>query len=117
MAKKVCAIENGQIYVFNDEFPDKYEQDAGENATHGLFYTNKTYSKYVLRFEYKWGVKTANNFSEWQYDAGVYYHALDDQWNVCKITVMESEYSIYKLNGEVVNMAFGLKPIAGVFSF
>ena len=43
-----------------------------------FFYTNKSYSKYVLRFEYKWGHKITNNFKRWQYDAGVYYHVSDD---------------------------------------
>ncbi len=189
MARKVYAIEDGVIHVFNDAFPEEYNLDTGANDTHGLFYTEKAYTNYVLRFEYKWGTKKANNFSQWQYDAGVYYHvtddriwpvgieyqirydhtkdrnhtgdlirpggagytwyaaadgtylhpddggkpydkgwlhyarptanhhALDGQWNACEIIVMGDQYAIHKLNGDVVNMAFELKPAAGIFGF
>ncbi|MDO7171615.1 DUF1080 domain-containing protein [Mariniflexile sp. AS56] len=83
LAKKVFAIEDNMIHVFNDAFPNEYNLDTGENDTHGLFYTNKIYSKYILKFEYKWGSRTANNFNRWQYDAGVYYHVTDDKiWPV-----------------------------------
>lgn len=40
-------------------------------------YANQKYSKYILRFEYKWGTKIANNFDAYQYDAGCYYHVID----------------------------------------
>lgn len=78
LAKKVYAIEDGMVHVFNNKFPDTITLKTGENATHGLFYTKKKYSKYILRFEYKWGSKIANNFQDWQYDAGAYYHVYDD---------------------------------------
>lgn len=78
LAKKVYAIDDGIIHVFKD-FPDSLNLNTGENGTHGLFYTNKKYSKYILRFEYKWGKKITNNFDEWQYDAGCYYHVYDDK--------------------------------------
>lgn len=191
MASKVFAVENGMVHIFNDEFPDEFKLGTGENDTHGLFYTQKKYSKYHLRFEYKWGTKIANNFDEWQYDAGVYYHviddkiwptgieyqirydhtksanhtgdlirpggadydwyfgkdslrylhpddgglpepgtdwmhlaaetenhhALDNKWNFCEIIVMGDQYSIHKLNGDVINMAFNLTPGEGIFGF
>jgi len=79
LAKKVYAVEDGVVHVFNNAFPDSFKLGTGENDTHGLFYTNKKYSKYILRFEYKWGTKIANNFNEWQYDAGVYYHVFNDK--------------------------------------
>jgi len=79
LAKKIYAIENGMVHVFNNQFPDEYNLNTGKNETHGLFYTNKKYSRYILRFEYKWGKKIANNFKEWQYDAGCYYHVVDDK--------------------------------------
>lgn len=78
MAKKVYAIENEAVHVFKD-FPDSINLGTGENGTHGLFYTKKKYSKYILKFEYKWGSKIANNFERWQYDAGVYYHVIEDK--------------------------------------
>ena len=187
LAKKVYAIEDGMVHVFKD-FPDSLNLSTGENATHGLFYTNKSYSKYIFRFEYKWGEKITNNFDEWQYDAGCYYHVIDDKiwpmgieyqvrfnhientnhtgdlirpggtdydwykdeksdsylhpdeggvldtvghwmhlaatpktvnnlngkWNQCEVIVMGNEYSIHKLNGEVVNVAFNLSPSEGI---
>ncbi|WP_165730769.1 DUF1080 domain-containing protein [Polaribacter sp. 20A6] len=78
MAKEVFAIENGKVHVFKN-MPDSLNLGTGKNTTHGLFYTNKKYSKYILRFEYKWGSKITNNFDKWQYDAGVYYHVSDDK--------------------------------------
>ncbi|MEM9337999.1 MAG: DUF1080 domain-containing protein [Bacteroidota bacterium] len=82
LAKKVYAVEKGTVHVFNDSFPDQYELN-GDNATHGLFYTRKKYSKFILTFEYKWGDRVANNFQRWQYDAGCYYHVVDDKiWPV-----------------------------------
>ncbi|MEI6891650.1 MAG: DUF1080 domain-containing protein [Pontiella sp.] len=189
LAKKVYAIEEGIIHAFNDTFPEEYHLNTGTNDTHGLFYTHQSYTNYVLRFDYKWGTKKANNFKRWQYDAGVYYHvtddriwpvgieyqirydhtkdrnhtgdlirpkgadytwyaakdgtylhpddggklhekgwlhfashtdnhhALDDQWNRCEIIVMGEQYAIHKLNGDVINMAFNLKPASGIFGF
>lgn len=194
MAKKVYAIEDGMVHVFKD-MPDSLNLNIGDNGTHGLFYTNKKYSKYILRFEYKWGKKITNNFDQWQYDAGVYFHVTDDaiwpvgieyqirydnvkkanhtgdlirpgganyewfcnektntylhpkdggkpeglvngkkewmhlaapttnyngdndKWNKCEIIVMGDQYVIYKLNGDVVNMAFNLQPAEGIFGF
>ncbi|WP_405607889.1 DUF1080 domain-containing protein [Polaribacter sp. Asnod1-A03] len=190
MAKKVYAIEKRKVHVFKD-MPDSLNLNTGENATHGLFYTNKKYSKYILKFQYKWGEKITNNFDRWQYDAGVYYHVSDDQvwpigieyqirynhltsknhtgdlirpkgagydwystkegksflspkdggiledksdwmhlakptknynalnnkWNTCEIIVMGGEYTIHKLNGDIVNMAFNLTPSEGIIGF
>jgi len=80
LAQKVFAInDKKEIHIFNEEFPDEYELNTGENKTHGLFYTEKEYSKYHLKFQYKWGKRLANNFGQWQYDSGVYYHVTNDQ--------------------------------------
>jgi len=194
LGKKVFAVEDGMVHVFNDAFPDEYNLGVPANDTHGQLYTKKSYSRYILRFEYKWGKRIANNFAKWQYDAGVYYHiiddkiwptgieyqirydhtkernhtgdlirpegtaydwyaskngedgetylhpdkggkpggdgewlhhaaptdnhnALNDKWNQCEIIVMGGEYAIHKLNGDVVNMAFNLKPEAGIIGF
>lgn len=78
LAKEVYAIEDGMVHVFKG-IKDSLNYATGENATHGLFYTNKSYSKYILRFDYKWGGKITNNFNQWQYDAGVYYHVTNDK--------------------------------------
>lgn len=78
LAKKVYAIDHGMVHVFKD-FPKEYELNSGKNETHGLFYTNKKYSKFIFKFEYKWGKVIANNFNQFQYDAGMYYHVVDDK--------------------------------------
>ena len=175
-ARKVFAIENGMVHVFKNH-PDSFNLNKGKNLTHGLMYTEKEYERYSFRFEYKWGTKVMNNFNQFQYDAGMYYHvyndkiwpygleyqvrynhlqhrnhtgdywaartkmqwysadgetfslpadggqpqpvkngehrakldapfhALDGEWNQCEVIVMGDQYSIHKLNGEVVNMA------------
>lgn len=77
MADKVYRIEDEMIHVFKD-VPVGSEVENGKNPTHGLFYTNKTYSKYIIKFEYKWGINKANNFFQFQYDAGLYYHVIND---------------------------------------
>lgn len=76
-AKKVYAIDNGMVHVYKNH-PDSLELNRGKNDTHGLFYTNKKYSMYIFKFEYKWGTKIANNFKQFQYDAGMYYHVYND---------------------------------------
>jgi Domain of Unknown Function (DUF1080) len=78
LAKKVYAIENGVVHVFKD-FKDSTGLNTGENATWGLFYTKKKFSKYIFKFEYKWGKKKFNNFDMFQYDAGMYYHVYNDR--------------------------------------
>ncbi|MFI3330309.1 MAG: DUF1080 domain-containing protein [Rikenellaceae bacterium] len=82
LAKKVFAVDDGMLHIFNDEFAEEYEL-GGNNATHGMMYTEKEYSRYILRFEYKWGTKKTNNFADLQYDAGCYYHVTNDKiWPV-----------------------------------
>ena len=78
MAKEVYAIEDGMVHVYKN-MPDSLNLGTGDNGTHGLFYFKKKFSKYILRFEYKWGEKITNNFDQWQYDAGAYYHVIDDK--------------------------------------
>lgn len=78
LADKVFQIENKMIHVFK-EVPEGSEVGNGNNPTHGLFYTHKSYSKYILKFEYKWGKNRANNYPMFQYDAGLYYHVIDDK--------------------------------------
>lgn len=77
MAKKVFAIEDGMVHVFKD-MPDSLDLNTGENGTHGLFYNKETFDRFIIKFEYKWGDKIANNFEQFQYDAGLYYHIYDD---------------------------------------
>jgi hypothetical protein len=78
MAKRVYTIEDGMVHVFRD-LPDGYQLNLGSNDTHGLFYTEKKFSQYILKFDYKWGAKKFNNFNEYQYDAGCNYHVVNDK--------------------------------------
>lgn len=78
MAKRVFGISDGMVHVFKD-LPDGYQLNLGSNHTHGLFYTEKKFSKFILKFDYKWGKKKLNNFDQFQYDAGCYYHVVDDK--------------------------------------
>ena len=77
-ACKVFAIENGMVHVFKNH-PDSFNLNKGKNLTHGLMYTEKEYESYSFRFEYKWGTKVMNNFNQFQYDAGMYYHVYNDK--------------------------------------
>ncbi|CAA6689805.1 MULTISPECIES: DUF1080 domain-containing protein [unclassified Lentimonas] len=79
LGERVFAIEDGMIHVFDDSWPDEIDLDEGTDATIGMLYTKKSYGKYHLKFDYKWGKKKANYFAKWQYDAGVYYHISDDK--------------------------------------
>ena len=77
LAKKVfTASENGEMHVFKN-FPDGGDTNTGKSLTHCMFFTKEKYSKYSFKFEYKWGTKTYNNFNQFQYDAGMYYHVFD----------------------------------------
>ena len=78
MAADVYTVDKGVIHVFKN-FPDSFGMVKDKNATHGLFYTKKKYSRFILRFEYKWGKKIYNNFHQFQYDAGCYYHVFNDK--------------------------------------
>jgi|GEM_PF-1380097 len=95
LGKKVFAIEDGMIHVFNDSWPDEIDLDKGTDATIGMLYTKKVYEKYHLKFEYKWGKRKANYFARWQYDAGVYYHISDD-----KVFPTGVEYQIHYIPEE-----------------
>lgn len=76
---KVFSIgENGTVHVFKN-FPDGYQLDQGKSHTHGLMFTQKSYSRYSFTFEYKWGKKKLNNFDKFQYDAGCYYHVYEQK--------------------------------------
>ncbi len=78
LAATVYSVDNGVIHVFKN-FTDSFGMTANKNTTHGLFYTKKKYSRYILKFEYKWGKKIFNNFYQFQYDAGCYYHVFNDK--------------------------------------
>jgi hypothetical protein len=52
-----------------------------------------------------------------QASATANYNALNDKWNQCEIIVMGDQYTIHKLNGDVVNIAVNLTPGEGIIGF
>ncbi len=77
MLGKVFTMNGEAIHVYKD-FPQDFELNTGANSTHGMLFSKKKYSKYVLKFEYKWGKNRLNNFDQYQYDAGFYYHIINE---------------------------------------
>jgi len=63
----------GELHLFRD-LPAGTGVTINKNGTHGILYTKKSYSRYSLKFEYKWGSKTFNNHQDYQYDSGLIYH-------------------------------------------
>lgn len=73
VAKVYTIDKDSSIHFFRD-IPNGHGMKTRKNATHGIMVTKRAYSKYHLKFEYKWGTKLVNDFELWQYDAGVFYH-------------------------------------------
>lgn len=65
--------EEGELHLFRD-LPAGTGVETNKNGTHGILYTKKNYSRYSLKFEYKWGEKLFNNHDKFQYDSGLIYH-------------------------------------------
>lgn len=79
MARRVFTVgEDGTMHVFKD-FPDGFELDTGNSYTHGMIWAEKSYRRFIFKFEYKWGSARVNNFSQFQWDAGCYYHVYNDK--------------------------------------
>ena len=191
---KVYTIDkDSSLHFFRDMPLGGNCAGAKENqrcATHGIMVTNRKYSRFHLKFEYKWGKKLFNDFEDWQYDSGVFihikekdiwpvglqyqirydhlnnrnysgeirtvlglqwyssdgkvfdlpsdggilhtlksgwkglgvrddvpFHGLDNEWNQCEIIAMGNEYVIFKLNGQIVNIAVNLDAKAGPIAF
>ena len=77
-AKLVYTIDEDGILHFYKNLPaGSGNGEERRNAFHGVMATKKSYSKYHLKFEYKWGEKLVNNYDKYQYDAGVFYHILE----------------------------------------
>ncbi len=77
-AKKVYTIDDdGTLHFYRDLPEGSGNAEERRNAFHGVMATKKSYNKYHLKFEYKWGKKLVNNYDQYQYDAGVFYHILE----------------------------------------
>jgi len=74
--KKVFCIDKGGIIHFFRDLPDGFALED-PNALHGALITQQSYSRYILKFEYKWGKKQVNNYKNLQFDSGLYFHISD----------------------------------------
>lgn len=78
LAEQVFSVgDSGEVHVYKD-FEDGYQLNSGTD-THGMMWTNESFSRYSFKFEYKWGKKIFSNFDEMQYDAGCYYHVFEQE--------------------------------------
>lgn len=76
-AKQVyCYGDDGVLHLFRD-LPAGTGEVTNQNATHGMLLSKQRFSRYSLRFEYKWGKKLVNNHQSYQYDSGLLYHIQD----------------------------------------
>src|SRR5437868_7918356 len=68
-------IHDGAVHMYKDA-PEASQQP------HGYIVTEKEYSNYHLRLEYKWGTKRFGQRAKARRDAGVLYHAVgkDGVW-------------------------------------
>lgn len=76
-AKLVYTIDNDEVLHFFRDLPEgSGNAKIRRNAFHGVMATKKSYRNYHLKFEYKWGKKLVNNYDQYHYDAGVFYHIM-----------------------------------------
>lgn len=75
---KYFQVEDGLIHVYKD-------QAAGSSVPNGYLATEKEYSHFRLRMEYKWGVKKFKPRMNAVRDAGLLYHVTppDSVWPRC----------------------------------
>ncbi len=71
--KKIFCIDKGGVIHFFRDLPDGYVLED-PNGLHGSMISKRSYSRYILTFEYKWGSKLVNNYKKLQYDSGLYFH-------------------------------------------
>ncbi len=68
-------IHDGMVHMYKDA-------EAGNKQPHGYIVTEKEYSNYHLRFQYKWGVKKFVPKMNAKKDCGLLYHVIgkDGVW-------------------------------------
>ena len=70
--------DDGAIHFFGD-LPDRYGTNPDEPKIRGLMRTEKSYSRFSLKFEYKWGTKTFTTSEARRYDSGCCYRMLKEK--------------------------------------
>lgn len=63
--------EEGAIHVYKGE-------EAGSKQESDCLVSEKAYSRYILRLEYKWGEKRFDPRADWDRDAGLLFHVHGD---------------------------------------
>lgn len=113
-AKVFTPGDNGELHVFRD-FPDGYGMTTNRSHTHGMMFTRKPYSRYSFKFEYKWGTKKLNNFDQFQYDAGCYYHtSVEKVWpHGIEYQVRYNHLEDRNHTGDIWNSNSGFQWVAG----
>ncbi len=75
LKKKVFAAEDGIIHVFKG-VPAGFDANAkpDDRRTCGVLFTDRSYTNYIFRFQYKWGNKSVNCPQELNLNSGCFYH-------------------------------------------
>jgi hypothetical protein len=68
----IFQIHDGVVHVYKDAVD-------GKTVPYGYFLTKKEYSRYHLRFEFKWGTKKFEPRYKKPRDAGVLYHVVGEK--------------------------------------
>lgn len=75
LKKKVFSVEDGMLHFFKG-VPAGFDSDAkpDDRRSFGAVFTDKKYTNYIFRFEYKWGNKSVNTPEELNLNSGCFYH-------------------------------------------
>ena len=80
LKKQVFSVEDGMVHFFKG-VPAGFDSDAEpmDRRSFGAIFTNKKYTNYIFRFEYKWGNKSVNTPQELNLNSGCFYHVKEAQ--------------------------------------
>jgi len=84
---KLIQVDNGMIHAYKDAKP-------GSEQPHGYLSTNREYSHYRLRLQYKWGEKRFAPRDQALRDAGVMYHVVGKDAHAWGVWPMSLECQI-----------------------
>ena len=84
---KIITIENGLIHLYK-------HAEHGDKVVMGYIGTDREYSDYHFRIQYKWGEKKFAPRFEILRDAGIYYHHVGRDW----VWPRAMQYQVEKTN-------------------
>jgi uncharacterized protein len=75
LKKQVFSVEDGMLHFFKG-VPPGFDSDAEpmDRRSFGAVFTERKYTNYIFRFEYKWGTKSVNTPQELNLNSGCFYH-------------------------------------------